>query len=691
MKYLSIYYFIFLVGITCLSLAQQPSTSDRESDPDIASWGVNRGSYAHLRWVATYPDMWDIVRENGLMLERAHYDQNNELGNQKFSSLGLQKMLPESSWPIQSKKDSSLLNAAYQLVFKEMPGDIAGEESEREIRETRWTLLHMLADVSSEVAQALGIAYLDTDFDRDQSYVYRLFCPGYPDIDTAYTVISPHDIQLLMAPELDSVLSGEDNISILWEDNSDFVAYHIERATDSIGPFRQLNVAPFMNLEDESFQDTTGFLSYFDDKVVSNQPYWYRIKGITSFGEISPASNQVLAVVKDITPPPAPVNVKVSYESQELVNISWEYDFPQEKGLEFFILTGDRRDSLPAYTKMNEIGLSAFERSYQGAITNGKGSYFMVTAVDSLGNAAAALPVFSAAADSIAPNPPAGLLGSCDSLGNVLLTWKPNAEKDLKGYRVFWANDSNHVFTQLSDTVFHPHTYADSVGLNSLSEQVYYKVVAVDWNQNHSDFSATLMVKLPDTIPPSAPIFSDYNVRKEGIEVAYFLSKDLDIAYHCLLRSSGEMNQWDTLAVYLPTEKDARKGHFLDVTAEPSITYYYRLVAVDDDGHSTDCPQVLGLQRLAIPKTPSALEVKVKLKKDRIGLEWKLPDTEVAHVLIFKKERDSGFVTYRRLGGEEIAFLDENAQPSNRYQYGIVLEFPSGRRSRMVKSEMISL
>ena len=71
----------------------------------------------------------------------------------------------------------------------------------------------------------------------------------------------------------------------------------------------------------------------------------------------------------------------------------------------------------------------------------------MVAAVDTSRNAAASLSAYCVIVDTIPPSKPTNLVAKLDTNGRLVLQWKKNPERDVKGYLVFKANQRDHVFT----------------------------------------------------------------------------------------------------------------------------------------------------------------------------------------------------------------------------------------------------
>jgi hypothetical protein len=87
----------------------------------------------------------------------------------------------------------------------------------------------------------------------------------------------------------------------------------------------------------------------------------------------------------------------------------------------------------------------------------------------------------------------------------------------LLGYRVLWANDSTHEFSSRTNEIWMDTTFVDTVSLNTLTRNVYYRIVAVDTRYHHSAPSDILELVRPDVVPPVAPIFTDVYVTETSV------------------------------------------------------------------------------------------------------------------------------------------------------------------------------
>ncbi|MDV7390410.1 hypothetical protein RZS08_03610, partial [Arthrospira platensis SPKY1] len=88
-------------------------------------------------------------------------------------------------------------------------------------------------------------------------------------------------------------------------------------------------------------------------------------------------------------------------------------------------------------------------------------------------------------------------------------------DKDLKGYRVFKSFQADRGFVQLTRVPIADTLFTDTLSLQRLDKQVYYQVVALDGSYNQSAPSVTAVGRMPDVVPPSAPLLTKAEVDQE--------------------------------------------------------------------------------------------------------------------------------------------------------------------------------
>ncbi len=118
----------------------------------------------------------------------------------------------------------------------------------------------------------------------------------------------------------------------------------------------------------------------------------------------------------------------------------------------------------------------------------------------------------------------------------MFLRWKANTEKDIKGYRIFRSNHPQHEFMNIHPAVVLDTLYIDTININTLTKNIYYRVMAIDLRENRSDLSEILQLKRPDKIPPVTPLIKDFVVEKGRIVLNWLGSSSEDVVLHRIYR-----------------------------------------------------------------------------------------------------------------------------------------------------------
>jgi fibronectin type 3 domain-containing protein len=107
--------------------------------------------------------------------------------------------------------------------------------------------------------------------------------------------------------------------------------------------------------------------------------------------------------------------------------------------------------------------------------------------------------------DTVAPNPPLGVATMLDASRSVRISWDPNTELDLAGYRIYCSSTETGPFGQVSATLLLcPWYYAQAIPM----DVTYFKVTAVDRSGNESAYSQAVIIFMSGGKPgePSTPI-----------------------------------------------------------------------------------------------------------------------------------------------------------------------------------------
>ena len=463
-----------------------------------------------LRWAPTSPSAWLKLNKYGYVLERFTISRNGVLlekpeRNELTSTLFIPD--PLATWETlvnQNNHAAILAQALYgeSFVVEEMQGGLAQIVNKAKEVEQRFSFALFAADMNFEAAKKAALGYVDASVKPSEEYLYRIKSNvpedllkieiGLVSIKTETTDELPFPLELFAVPQDKSVMLTW-NYDIL---KNVFSSYNIERSKNGSN-FERLNEVPLVNLNDKP-DSSTKRMFYVDTLSQNNQTYYYRVQGITPFGELSPYSEIVSAAgIKKLEEVPHIDNYK--FDKKGDVHLQWSFKKEAEKQLQSFEINWAAQEKGP-YRRIKE-GISPTVR--EAIISESAPSnYYSVTAVGKNNQRTTSFITYVQTVDSIPPSKPLGVKAIVDTLGIVKLSWTPNQENDLLGYRIFRGNLAEEELAQITVTPIEATTYMDTVQIRSLNKNVFYQVVAVDERYNMSDYSDAYKLAKPDVVPP---------------------------------------------------------------------------------------------------------------------------------------------------------------------------------------------
>ncbi len=663
-----------------------PARAAFESDLLVRS--VYRGDSVILRWAPETPGAWLEANKSGYVIFRAPLDENGA-----FDPATFQRITPDpiKPWPLErwasiagERSSDNFARIAAQALYGKNFSTVNGFIAKADEFVTRYSFAMLAGDLSPQTAHALGLRYTDRNIEKGKSYLYRIVHnaenSGYK-IHPGVVVVHTSNPEPLPVAIIDHVNERENLIEIYWNrqiHNPHFSAYYIERSEDNGKSFRRLNTTPYVHAVSENIPKSVDYFVYADSVNANYRPFQYRIVGVTPFGETSPPSAAVSAIGRDRTPPMQPQNVKTKHIGGTSIRISWDY--PESREIQGFLI-GRGNNPSKTFSPLTDKPLSAKTREFIDTGADPMASnYYIVAAIDTAGNASVSLAQYAMIIDSIPPAAPVGLVGQIDSTGLVTISWKRGSEPDLDGYLVFFANSPDHEFSQLTHEPLRDTVFQDTITLKTLTKKIYYRVVARDYNANHSGFSQILELERPDVVPPSAAVMDHYKITEKGIELHWIPSSSEDLS-HTVLYRLEEKKQWREVATFRVSDN---RNTFTDTTALiPGQVYRYSLISFDEAGLQS---------RRSVPISIRWIDLKSKLpvenifakadpSQKKIVVEWNYPVKGEYRFIVYRAVNGSSFNSYRSIQGNLTSFSDSDVKSGNTYEYSVGVVFKDGRKA----------
>jgi hypothetical protein len=663
------------------------------------------GSVVRLRWAPDAPGGWLNANRLGYVVERVDLGAIGDTTRREadaFIMLTPQRLLPldVQGWRDlhdQKPDDVHLMVAGEMIHTALLPqnmgftGDFQGA-SDR-MRE-RYGFALLAADLSWPAAEGSALAYTDRNVQPGHEYLYRVrvatASSTYPIGDGAITVntAAPQPIKRPVV----TTLNEQDSLMMIgWPrepHEAHFSAYNVERSGDGGATWKQVNPRPYVSFTNPELPATRNTIVYTDTIDTPGRNYSYRIIGLTPFGTRSEPSEPIKAAYRDRTPPPSPTNVRAT-EKKGGIEITWDYPAGVQdlKGFHVTRGTSVASDDRALNEKMLPPGTRSFTDRSPELL---KHNYYLVIAVDTANNPGLSMSAMGSVTDTIPPAQPVGLVGEVDTNGVVTLRWRLGREPDLYGYHVFWQNQRDHVESRLTGTAVRDTMYVDTISMRTLTEKVYYKVMAVDMNRNGSKHSVLVELKRPDVRPPTKPVFKDYRVSDEGIRLRWAPSSSEDVVRHCLLRRTVGATAWDTILRVPVAER--RFEHFDKDSGRPAY-YEYAVVAFDDAGWSSFSQQQPRLRMNSRDKLPKVemLEAEVSKDKRSVQLSWDYAPREEVKFILYKRVGGGKWQEFELLPATARKHVDRLVKPGEEVAYYIQVVTTKGRDSDYSPTSRVQL
>ncbi|MBI9064603.1 MAG: hypothetical protein JEZ14_21640 [Marinilabiliaceae bacterium] len=614
-----------------------------------------------LRWAPTTYQLWLSGNKYGYHVTRTTLIRNEKFVKEKAIRLTSDPLKPRplEQWEPLADTDG-YAGVAAQAIYGD-GFEVETEKGETSIidimnkateQENRLGFALFAADQSAEVARYSGLWLTDKNVKPGEKYLYRVFPAQVPEgmvVDTAIFYTGVDEYLPLPAPVDVKAEPGDRMVTLTWDkkyQSQFFNSFWIERSKDDGKHFRRLNDVPLVNTTPEGY-DEADFHFYMDTLPDNATAFQYRVIGISVFGELSPPS-QVVATQGIYKISSVPIMKALPGSTGETVELSWEFPNAKNEKIDGFRIY--RSEKFDQDYQLLEEKLSAINQSYtdQQPLMTG---YYRIQAFNHGFDGPQSIPKMVQLVDSIPPAIPSGLIAKADTSGLVRLTWTANKEKDIFGYRIFRANHIREEFSQLTVEPTPTNSYSDTINLETLTKEVYYKVVAIDQRQNKSGFSEVLKLERPDIVPPAAPVIKKISSSTNGITLQWHRSPSQDVEKQVLYRNRQGSREWEVVNTFLPDSTQT--------TDQPSLSgtiYRYLLIAVDKAGNESK-PAAPVAGKYNAPKKQGVWitpKVKVNKKKGTVGLSWERPDQNVKQYLVYRKKEGGKWVLINTLSKNTI-------------------------------------
>ncbi|MGZ3863895.1 MAG: fibronectin type III domain-containing protein [Bacteroidia bacterium] len=647
-----------------------------EKAPDFAGLHLIKDNTVKLRWAPARTDLLKAGVQYGYKIERIPFDDfkngtDNSMKGVVLTQAAIKPVAKEDAqWKelISKNKNSVLM---FNALYKANSGTN---------KELAYALALKSCDLYIDIAKASGLYFEDGSFSPNEVYVYKISLWNAPATfkytPLLITVNTGEKRELMKLKQISAKFYDRKSIISFTTANTDedYSGFWIERSDDSTN-FSTVNKAPIIH-SFTSFDSGKTESSYTDSLPENNKKFYYRVRGISYFGDLSMPSNIVSGKgKKDFTEYPFIDSTTIIKNKTVRLKFSMpeKYDIKELKA--FVIMRSDK--------KKGNYNIFASLSPKQGYFTDEQpmqDNYYKICAININNDSTFSFTTHAKLIDDVPPAIPTGITGKIDTSGNVTLAWDANKENDLLGYRVFRCNSKKEQPVEVTKEILKEPKFSDKITLQTLTKEVYYTVRSVDKVHNNSIHSDFCKLTRPDKIAPVAPVFKEAVYNDSAINLKWLLSTSSDVWNYKLSRSSSANSAWKTIKEW--HTNDSLKN-YVDTSVRIGDSYRYKLEVYDEAGNVTgeNSPIVKFLPAFA-PKIKT-LKATVDLKKRTISLDWKNNLADVYSYTIYKTKGEGDLRVLKTVNGNIINFTDTELYPGNKYHYTIKATLNSGIESKM--------
>lgn len=626
-----------------------------------------------LRWNISDYSKLEYLMTTGVVIDKLTLDaKEKETKDWQRITPNPLKALSKQELETGAKNKDTGLAVLYKCLYeqKNYPGSnfLESVQNQDMAAQNQYFIISLYAAMKNSTALAAGLGY-DDNFavDSNKSYVYRIsMANGDKSIASAFVYVYGKTLNDKYAINSLNAIGNDGSITLNWNaQDMNYNGYWIEKSTDKTN-FNRINKVLYIPTI-----DTNSFYHFYSDSVGNYKTYYYRVAALNSFGEYKYSNISEGVFAKDLTPPNQPfLKAEIKGENIEL---KWTPSESNDiKG--YYILKSKKSESTDSLLSTEMFKPKTTEYKFKQPY-NFKRSYYRILAIDTASNYSLSNSAYVFVSDQVPPKEPRGLGGTIDTNGVVNLNWDIDTTDEIIGYKVFFANQEDHVFTAISNIIDRDN-YTDTAQLKTLTEYIFYKIVAVDQNYNHSKFSKALKLKRPDKIAPPEPVILDYSVYQNQIKLSWTQVNVSDfLKYKVMRRKFGETN-WTVIKETIETE-------LIDSNLLELTEYEYTVVAIDNSKLSSTnaFPLAVKTGRL-LKKENIKLNIieKTEGEKKVSYLTWNKSKYEVKRTLIYE-EKDGNLINTSSVNGNILEWKITN----NKSNLAIRFLYVDGTESEIIK------
>jgi uncharacterized protein len=631
-----------------------------------------------VRWAINTPTEWQRAHKKGFVVNRFTIKRDGKLLQEPEKVVLTKTPLvpaPLQKWMDLIQKDNNAAIIAQSIYGESFKVTDAKEGPLSKIvniaaeLDQRYTFALYAADMSFEGSKLAGWGLEDTEVKPNEVYAYQVSVFNNPKVKNTAYVVGLKDFEPLPVINDFTTIPDDKKIILSWDYDTYkkiYTSFMVEKSENGVD-FSSISKTPIVNLNDNPNKPSRS-MYYIDTIAANHKKYFYRLYGISAFGEKGQITKPITVEgVGQLVNPPRITNYQI--EPDNSVTLEWEYEATAEENIEAFEVNLSDKDN--GVYKVVSPALPANTRKFLYKNLD-PSNYFTVSVMGKNKKRLTSKSMLVQPTDSIPPAIPEGLEGKIDTLGVVRLKWRANNEKDLLGYRILKANNATEEFVDIYHKSYDKIEYQDKVSLKLTNKKVYYQIAAEDKRHNLSKPSQILVLVKPDKIPPAAPIFKDYDSKNGKVTLRWIRSYSDDVVYHSLQRRLIGQAKWEDIVQV----KDTIQQEYTDDKVEKNKTYQYAILARDDSklwSSIENSVVTVQIQDFTPIKTLTNVLGVADRENKNITLSWGYSSKDkVTGVSVYKNIVGQPATLWKELPPKVTRLLDTNLKMNTEYEYHIV-------------------
>ncbi|MFZ4543173.1 MAG: hypothetical protein ACOYOA_03915 [Saprospiraceae bacterium] len=324
-------YFLFILFIlnVCVVFSQVETKLTKST---LAVIGRSYQDSVVLRWGPQKSSIWHYANGVGYVIERS------EINREKlpsFKTVATLKPYTLAEWCAKADTSNSVVATAAECLLGKPTFDprsvtgFTGLKKAAEEQEHRFAFAMLSADLNAQAATGLALRFNDKTVEKNKAYIYRIFLNTKKQngtFDTSYFQIST--AVRFIAPAVEDFVGeeGDHLITLKWAkafNDNQFTGYFVEKSIDG-KKYELLNKLPMRsdNREDQAPQH------FYRDSILRNDvKCYYRVVGITPFGDEGKASSALELSGRDLSGPIPPSQLNVLNAPNNAFIIKWSAEY----------------------------------------------------------------------------------------------------------------------------------------------------------------------------------------------------------------------------------------------------------------------------------------------------------------------------------------------------------------------------